>query len=63
MHVWVNLKTDVAYSQVNAQKRSIVKFLHDESIDLSNTEKGVMEEHGFVQVFDSGTILWEWRKE
>ena len=51
------MKTDVAYSRVNAQKRSIVKFLHDESIDLSNTKKEVMEEHECVQVFDSGTIL------
>lgn len=62
-YVWVNLKTDEAYSRVNAQKRNIVNFLHDDSIDLSKTETEIMEEHGFVQVFDSGTILWEWRKE
>ena len=62
-YVWVNLKTDEAYSRVNAQKRNIVNFLHDNSIDLSKTETEIMIEHGFVQVFDSGTILWEWTKE
>ena len=62
-YVWVNVVTDVAYHRVNAQKKNLKAFLKDDSIDLSKTEKQIMEEHGFVQVFDSGTITWEWRKE
>lgn len=59
-YVWVNQKTDVAYSRVNAQKHNIKKFLQDDSIDLNKTEAEIMIEHGYVQVFDSGTITWEW---
>lgn len=61
-YVWVDSKTDVAYNRYNAQKQNIKKFLKDDTIDLSKTEKQIMEEHGFVQVFDSGTITWEWSK-
>lgn len=61
-YVWVNLKTDVAYSRVNAQKRNIKKFLHDNDIDISRTETEIMIDHKFVQVFDSGTITWEYRR-
>lgn len=61
-YVWVDEKTDIAYSRLNAQKRNISKFLKDPNIDLSKTEKEIMIAHEFVQVFDSGTILWEWRK-
>ena len=60
-YVWVDIKTDRAYHRVNAQKKNLKKFLKDENIDLSRSEKQIMEEHGFVQVYDSGTITWEWR--
>lgn len=59
--MWVNLKSDKSFSRNNAQKKNIRTFLKDETIDMSKTEKQIMEEHGFVQVFDSGTITWEWR--
>lgn len=59
-YVWVDIKTDKAYHRVNAQKKNLKKFLHDDNIDLSKSEKQIMEEHGFVQVYDSGTITWEW---
>lgn len=59
-YVWVDTITDTAYNRINAQKHNIRKFLKDDSINLSRTEKQIMEEHGFVQVFDSGNILWEW---
>lgn len=62
-YVWVDLKTDKAYHRINAQKRNICEFLKDKDIDLSKTEKQIMEEHGFVQVFDSGTITWMWNKQ
>lgn len=60
-YVWVCEKTDKAYHRMNAQKQNIRKFLHDDSIDLSKTEREIMTEHGFVQVYDSGTITWEWK--
>ena len=61
-YVWVDLKTDRAYHRINAQKRNISKFLKEDNIDLSKTEKQIMEEHGFVQVFDSGSITWKWSR-
>lgn len=60
-YVWVDIRKDKAYNRVNAQKSNIRRFLNDESIDLSHTEREIMEERGFVQVFDSGTITWEWK--
>ena len=62
-YVWVNLKDDRAYHRANAQKRNIKKFLKDDTIDLSLTEVEIMNNHGFVQVYDSGNILWEWRRK
>lgn len=60
-YVWVDSRTDISYHRYSAQKHNIKKFLHDDDIDLSKTEKQIMEEHGFLQVFDCGTVLWEWR--
>ena len=60
-YVWVDLHTDIAYHRINAQKSHIRNFLHDENIDTKNkTERQIMIEHGYVQVYDSGTITWEW---
>lgn len=59
-YVWVDGKTNQSYSRIHAQKSNIVKFLDDNTIDLSKTEKQIMIEHGYVQVFDAGNILWEW---
>ena len=61
-YVWVNVKSDVGYHRMNAQKRNIKKFLCDDTIDLNKTEKQIMIEHGYVQVFDSGTITWAWMR-
>lgn len=58
-YVWVDTNTDVAYHRMNAQKRNMKQFLHDDNIDLTKSEKQIMEDHGFVQVYDSGTITWE----
>lgn len=60
-YVWVDAVTDLSYHRVNAQKQNIRKFLQDDSIDLTKTEKQIMEEHGFLQVYDCGTITWEWK--
>ena len=61
-YVWVNTDDDKAYHRMNAQKRNLQKFLHDYDIDMSKSEKQIMEEHNFCQVFDSGTITWRWTK-
>ena len=61
-YVWVDTASDMAYHRTNAQKRNLIQFLDDPDIDLSRTETDIMIEHGFVQVFDSGTIRWEWHK-
>ena len=60
-YVWVDAVTDLSYHRVNTQKQNIRKFLQDDSIDLTKTEKQIMEERGFLQVYDCGTILWEWK--
>lgn len=59
-YMWVDLATDIAYSRISAQKHNIKKFLKDESIDLTKSETKTMIDHGYVQVFDSGTICWKW---
>lgn len=60
---WVQEKTDKDYHRINAQKQNIKQFLKDDTIDLSETEVKIMASHGYVQVFDSGTITWEWTKD
>lgn len=60
-YVWIDYKTDMSYHRVNAQKQNIRKFLKDDNIDIENlTETQIMESYGFVQLFDSGTITWQW---
>ena len=61
-YVWVDEKTDIAYNRVNTQKHNLKKFLKDDSIDLSQTETQIMESHGFLKVYDSGTITWKWSR-
>ncbi len=59
-YVWVRIADDKAFHRIYAQKRNIQHFLQDDTIDLSMSEKQIMEEHGYAQVFDSGTITWDW---
>lgn len=61
-YVWVNVASDVAYNRVNAQKKNLPRFLHDKTINPDKSEREIMESHGYVRVYDSGTITWEWRK-
>jgi hypothetical protein len=60
-YVWVNIDTNKAYNRVVAQKHNLKQFLKDDTIDLTKTEREIMESHGFVRVYDSGTITWEWK--
>lgn len=62
-YCWVSMKDDVAYHRINAQKQNIKRFLSDDSVDLTKSEREIMVEHDFVRVFDSGTITWEWHPD
>lgn len=62
-YMWVRLMNDVAYHRMNTQTRNIKKFLHDDTIDLSKSESEIMVEHGFVKVYDSGTITWKYSQK
>lgn len=63
-YVWVDYTSDSYLSRVKCQKQNLRKLFDDDSIDIENkTEKQIMEEHGYVQVFDSGNIRWEYRAE
>ena len=61
-YVWVSLKDDSYYNRVTCQKKNLRKLFNDETIDVDHkTERQIMLEHGYVQVFDSGIIRWEWK--
>lgn len=62
-YMWVELSTDRYYSQDILEIQSIQEFLQDPDIDLNKAEHEIMIEHGYVQVFDSGNIVWEYRKK
>lgn len=60
-YVWVNHKTDEAFNRFNAQRHNIKTFLKDDNLDMNNyNEIKMMESHGFVRVYDSGTVTWKW---
>lgn len=58
-YMWVNADNDMYLSRVSCQKHNLSKLFNEE-IDMSKTEKQIMLEHGYVQVFDSGTCVWEY---
>ena len=60
----MNRSTEKVYSRVQCQKHNLRKLFDDPSIDIEHrTEKEIMVEHGYVQVFDSGVIRWEYTKK
>ena len=60
-YVWVNYTDDTYYNRVTCQKRNLPKLFDEPDLDIKNqTEKQIMVSHGFVQVFDSGNIRWEY---
>ena len=62
-YVWVDYMTDIALHRVQCRKSNMHRLFPNESIDLSKTERQIMEEHGYVRVYDSGTIRWEYKKK
>ena len=60
-YCWVNLNTDLYLNRVTCQKRNLPKLFDEPDLDIKNqTEKQIMVSHGFVQVFDSGVVRWEY---
>lgn len=60
-YVWVDYATDDYLNRVQCQKHHLPALFKDDTIDIDNyTEREIMEDHGYVQVFDSGVIRWEW---
>lgn len=63
-YVWVEIKADIAYNRVKCRKSNLRKLLNDSTIDIDNqTEAQIMESHGFVKVYNSGLIKWEYVPE
>lgn len=63
-YIWVNLKTDRCIHRVNCQKRNLLRLFVDVTRDdiENNTEREIMESHGYARVFESGTLRWEWNR-
>lgn len=57
-YVWADLYDRFYYNRVSCQKQYLKKLLDDDSIDLNQTEKQIMESHRFVRVYDSGVVKW-----
>lgn len=62
-YVWVKSSDDTYYNRLSTQKNRLKRLLNDDSIDLNLTERQIMENHGYLQVFDSGTITWIFQKD
>ena len=63
-YVWVNLATNLYFNRVSCQKHKLPKLFNQPNLDIENqTEQQIMSSKGFVQVFDSGTIRWEYEKK
>lgn len=62
-YVWVRLDDDFYRTRVSCQKKNLINMFDDISEDYikDHSEKEIMEQHGYVQVFDSGVIRWEYR--
>ena len=60
-YFWSNLNDTKIYNRVSCRKSNLRKLFNDDTIDIEHkTEKEIMIEHGYVQIFDSGVIRWEW---
>lgn len=61
-YVWVDAKTDFYYNRVSTQKNNLRKLFNEPSINIEEkTETQIMEEHGFVKVYNSGLVKWIWK--
>lgn len=61
-YFWTDIYDTKFINRVSCQKRYIRNLLKDNSIDLSLTEREIMESHGYVRTYDSGLIKWTYCK-
>lgn len=62
-YVWTNIQDTIVYNRVSCQKHNLPKLFDDPNLDIKHqTERQIMESKGFVRVFDSGVIRWEYNK-
>ena len=59
-YVWCDIYDSKYYHRVSCQKKNLKHLLKDANIDLNQTEKQIMESHGYVRIYDSGVIKWRW---
>ena len=62
-YVWSDIYDNVYYHRVSCQKQYLKRLLNDQSIDINDTERHIMESHKFVRLYDSGVIRWEYTCE
>ena len=56
--IWVDINTDIQYYDYETRKCNLHKLLDGIDIDETKTERELLEENGFVMVFDSGKDIW-----
>lgn len=61
-YFWTDIYDTKHINRVSCQKRYLKNLLKDDSIDLSLTEREIMESHGYVRTYDSGLIKWIYHK-
>lgn len=61
-YCYVYPQTDSILSREKCQKKKLQNMFPDEILDMNKSEREIMEEHGFVRLFDSGSIRWEWKR-
>lgn len=58
-YTWVDPFTEYTINRLKTQKHNLRKLFNDDTIDIDNkTEKEIMLEHGYVQVYDAGLTKW-----
>lgn len=61
-YVWARVDTEEYKTRVACQKHNLPKMFDDVTEEdlQTKSERMIMTEHGYVQVFDSGNIVWEY---
>lgn len=58
-YTWVDPISELTINRLKTQKHNLRKLFNDDTIDIENkTEKEIMLEHGYVQVYDAGLTKW-----
>lgn len=58
-YTWVDPVSELTINRLKTQKHNLRKLFNDDTIDIENkTEREIMLEHGYVQVYDAGLTKW-----